>query len=79
MSCSNIDDLEDIADNLFDFGDEAPRPKKRERPVRKPKKHKEQPSTEEEPDAAAGSPVVTQSRSGSWKWRRSLRGPTPSS
>ena len=45
MSCGKIDDLEDIADNLFDFGDEQPRIKKREKPARKLKKHKEHKST----------------------------------
>ena len=39
-SCSKIDDLEDIAADLFDFGEEKPKAIRKEKTVKKQKKNK---------------------------------------
>lgn len=48
MSCSKLDDLEDIAANLFDFDEEEPRPARKEKALKKQKKQKQVESTEVE-------------------------------
>jgi hypothetical protein len=42
MACTKIDDLEDIAANLFDFDEEQPRPARKEKALKKQKKQKPQ-------------------------------------
>ncbi len=51
MACNKIDDLEDIATNLFDFDEEQPRPARKEKALkkqRKPKTNHESTEKEEE-------------------------------
>lgn len=48
MSCNKLEDLEDIAANLFDFDEEQPRPARKEKALKKQKKHKNIESTEVE-------------------------------
>lgn len=45
MSCSNIDDLEDLAANLFDFGEDEQRQPRRERALKKQRKPKTNPES----------------------------------
>lgn len=40
MACTKIDDLEDIAADLFDFGEDQPRPVRKEKALKKQKKRK---------------------------------------
>ena len=52
MSCSKIDDLEDLAADLFDFDEEKPKVVKKERALKKHKKVRkvEAPANEAEED-----------------------------
>jgi hypothetical protein len=40
MSCGKLDDLEDLAENVFDFGEEEQRQPRRERALKKQRKPK---------------------------------------
>lgn len=45
MSCGKIDDLEDLAENIFDFGEEEARQPRRERALKKQRKPKSNPES----------------------------------
>lgn len=45
MSCGKLDDLEDLAENIFDFSEDEPRQPRRERVVKKQRKPKSNPES----------------------------------
>lgn len=45
MSCDKIDDLEDLASNIFDFEEEEQRQPRRERALKKQRKPKSNPDS----------------------------------